>query len=303
MAVNLLLSYAYHSKTDLAEVRKLIGPNQKLMIDSGAFTAYTLGKPIELSQYLNFLKKWEGVYDYAITLDVIGDPKETANNLRTLQKANLSVLPVYTATAKIEELKALAKDYDYLAFGGVVGTPRSLKYPATYQVVKVAGELGARVHALGQANSFIFKQARAYSGDSSNAFRGKWGMVMLWDWENRKERVFAFGAKRPDFGKRKISAKDRKILEAYDFPFSELSDKNFDLQTFHNTLITYGLLMAAIMEEEMRQGGDRPTIYTAVSSYDKGDVERCIELWENNNFAPPIKAIINRSKERKNRGG
>mgnify|MGYP003336480742 FL=1 len=76
MSVDILLSFAFHRTTDLGAVRAALGPDQRLMIDSGGFTAFSKGKEIRLSDYIAFLRHWEGAWDYAMSLDVIGNPQE-----------------------------------------------------------------------------------------------------------------------------------------------------------------------------------------------------------------------------------
>ena len=85
MAVNLLLSFAYHADTDLRTIRTRLRCGQ-LMIDSGAFTAYTSGRRIRVYDYARYLTRWAGVWDHAITLDRIGDPANTRRNTRMLHE-------------------------------------------------------------------------------------------------------------------------------------------------------------------------------------------------------------------------
>ena len=73
MSLNLLLSYAFHAKTDLARIRAAM-PCGRIMIDSGAFTAYTKGQAVDIVAYAEYLEHWRGCWDHAITLDAIGDP-------------------------------------------------------------------------------------------------------------------------------------------------------------------------------------------------------------------------------------
>lgn len=182
VSCDLLLSFAFHAKTDLQSVKAALGVNQMLMIDSGAFTAYTLGKPISIDNYIAYLQHWYGVYDYAMNLDVIGNPRATAKNLLTLQGHGLNVVPIYTARAKVAELRAMTKDAEYIAYGGLVGVPKRLQIPATKTVVDIAASNGARVHALGQTSAQMFDYAAPYSGDSSKASTTfRWRQLPLYD--------------------------------------------------------------------------------------------------------------------------
>ncbi len=172
MSVDLLLSYAFHARTDMAEVREALGPHQRLMIDSGAFTAFTKGKPVDIKQYAKFLDKWRDVFDYAMTLDVIGDTEATQRNLEWLLGEGHDVIPIYTARAPFSEFERLAERFDYIAYGGLVGVPPNLQRAALRHAVSVAHSYGCRVHALGQASLRAFRLTGTDSGDSSRASAG-----------------------------------------------------------------------------------------------------------------------------------
>lgn len=80
----MLLSYAYAKKRTAAEVRELLN-GADLIVDSGAFTALSSGKPIEHDEYLAWLLEHgrELGIRFAFSLDVIGDPEASwANYLR-----------------------------------------------------------------------------------------------------------------------------------------------------------------------------------------------------------------------------
>lgn len=124
-----------------------------------------------MTNYIAYLKHWQGAYDYAMNLDVIGDAQATARNLLTLQGHGLDVVPIYTATADVAELRAMTKDAKYIAYGGLVGVPKRLQIPATKMVVDIAEGNGAKVHALGQTSKQMFDYSNAYSGDSSAVSR------------------------------------------------------------------------------------------------------------------------------------
>lgn len=294
MAVDILLSYAYHAKTDLSLIRSALGPNQKLMIDSGAFTAYTLGKPIQLTEYAEFLNRWRGVYDYAITLDVIGNPKETANNLRFLEKKQLSVLPVYTATAHLRELKALAKDYDYLAFGGVVGVPKHLRVPATKRVVEEAQNSGAKVHTLGQASIDMFKKTGAYSGDSSSASQmPKYASLPIYNPRSHSFISCVLGDKR-------LWQKYADLFYSYGLPAQACLTGDI-IRDRKKRIVGYraGILAVAAMSADLRQEKDTPRAYSAITHPTEGPAAIYIAAtdWRTANLPSPLRQLAERSNE------
>lgn len=167
MAVNLLLSYAFHEKTDLATVRRDLVCGQ-LMIDSGAFTAHSIGRPVSLDSYATFLERWRGQWDHAITLDVIGDGKASAANTRKLHARGLPVMPVFTRGDKIEDFDAMVRDAGFVCVGGLVGMPRKAQTARIGMLQRRAQDLGGGIHALGIGSITTLRATRPYSADASS---------------------------------------------------------------------------------------------------------------------------------------
>lgn len=181
MGVNILLSYAFHDRTDLARVRKDLVCG-RLMIDSGAFTAFTKGRKIPLDSYSNYLETWRGCWDHAITLDVIGDGKATAANTRKLHARGLPVMPVFTMGDTLADFDAMVKDTGYICVGGTVGLPLKHQLARVRMLQRRALDLGGGIHALGVGSMTALRAARPYSADASSvsgAFR--FGTVVFFD--------------------------------------------------------------------------------------------------------------------------
>ena len=167
LTANVLLSYAYHQKTDLADVHRKLRCGQT-MIDSGAFTAHTLGKQISLKEYAEYLQHWQGYWDHAITLDVIGDMQGTARNTRKLHEMGIPVMPVFTRGGKIADFDAMVKDVGYVCLGGMVGMRTSAIIKRVGMLQQRAESMGGGVHALGVGSTRMLRAARPYSADASN---------------------------------------------------------------------------------------------------------------------------------------
>lgn len=164
MAVNLLLSYAFHRRTDLAAVRSDLVCG-RLLIDSGAFSAGT--RPVRLDDYGAFLQRWSGCWDHAITLDVIGDPAASRVNTRRLHTRGLPVMPVFTRSDTLAEFDAMVRDCGYVAVGGLVGLPRPVQLARVSMLQRRATDLGGGVHALGIGSLATIRASRCYSADAS----------------------------------------------------------------------------------------------------------------------------------------
>jgi hypothetical protein len=168
--MDVLLSYAYHAKTDLGFVRHKIG-DSLLVVDSGAYTAHFSAskKQISLHEYADFLKRWEPFYSAAITLDVIHNPAATARNTKRLQRMGCRVLPVFQTGTPLAEFDAMVTDNGYVAVGGIAGmgnTRKGLRADYVTMLATRARNLGGHVHLLGVNGGAVLRSG-VYSADTS----------------------------------------------------------------------------------------------------------------------------------------
>jgi hypothetical protein len=284
MSVDLLFSFAFHKRIDLAAVRDAVGDDANIMIDSGAFTAHSTGKPIKLADYMAFLEHWRGVYNYAMSLDVVHNTIATARNLVTLTDAGHRVLPVYTATANERELRRIARDFDYIAYGGMVGVPKTLQQAATKRVVDICRETNTRVHALGQASAQMFAVSQAHSGDSSAVSR----MTLI-----RSLQVYDYSRRQMINGK--IGDKEDWRNNARLYQSYGLNARAFIsgaiIKEKEQRLIGYtaGLLSTALLANHLQRNNKQPIMY---SSLGNGEIlisgkEAGID-WRTNNLHPQL---------------
>lgn len=248
MSVDLLFSFAFHKRLDFAEVRDAVGPDANIMIDSGAYTAHSTGKPIKLADYMAFLEHWRGTYNYAISLDVIHNTIQTARNLIALTDAGHQVLPVYTATGNERELRRIARDFNYIAYGGLVGVPKNLRHNATARVVNICNETNTKVHALGQASQDLFNHTKAHSGDSSAVSRmALIRSLQLYDY-NRYQMMNAIVGKRDEW------RKHARLFKSYGLNARSFISGDI-LKNKTERLIAYdaGIISAALMSSALQR--------------------------------------------------
>lgn len=169
--LNLLFSYAFYKSTDMDTLLAPLGPYRdkvRVMADSGAFTAWTTGEPVKLTEYAKWLRRWHHQLDYAINLDVVGDAEGTRKNQDRLDKMGLVTMPVFHVREDWSYLEHYASNYDYLLFGGMVDRRyRSVLRPWIEHAMGVV-DGRARVHALGTAGPVI-EGLGIHSADSSAA--------------------------------------------------------------------------------------------------------------------------------------
>jgi hypothetical protein len=152
----------------------------KLMIDSGAFTAFNSGKVIRVEDYSDFIKRFTDKFKshvkdlYFVNLDVINDAKGSNKNLQYLEEKGNSVLPVLTYQAPLADLTRFLDNYDYILFGGLVGKKNEpLKawldfcFSRVMKKYKVTGKM-PRIHLLGVTKEWALSRYPIYSSDSSS---------------------------------------------------------------------------------------------------------------------------------------
>lgn len=167
MAVNVLVSFGVLPRVDLAVVRASVMCG-RVLVDSGAFTAYRAGTAIPLDGYAEFLERWRGQWHHAITLDVIGDPKASARNTRRLHERGLPVMPVFTIGARLAEFDAMVADAGYVAVGGNVGAAKGSVRARSVMLQRRARDAGGGIHLLGVGSMGTLRAVRPYSADTSS---------------------------------------------------------------------------------------------------------------------------------------
>jgi hypothetical protein len=96
-----------------------------VFVDSGAFSAFTLGATIDLKKYVTFLKNKKDIYHIASNIDVIGEHAEQAtyDNQKKLEQmlGRGIICPVHHVRDEDYWLQRyLDEGYDYIFLGGMV---------------------------------------------------------------------------------------------------------------------------------------------------------------------------------------
>lgn len=90
----LLCSYWYFKNKPLAKFCEELGYRPEILLDSGAWTAFTKGKHVNLLDYIEYIRKNQEYITKHITLDVIGDPLSTLLIWELMRDMSLSPIPV-----------------------------------------------------------------------------------------------------------------------------------------------------------------------------------------------------------------
>ena len=97
-----------------------------LFLDSGAFSAWTQHKKVNIKEYIRFIKEHKDLLGVYANLDVIGiggkqpnelTAKKTLKNQHRMEEAGLKPLPCFHFGEPFSYLEHYVKNYDYLALG------------------------------------------------------------------------------------------------------------------------------------------------------------------------------------------
>jgi len=173
----LLESYLYFKKRDYKkwhEERKLL--DRDLFLDSGAFSAFTLGKKINIDEYINFIKKNKKNINVYATLDVIGDYKATNKNTEYMESKGLNPLPTFHFGSPLEELERLCNKYEYIALGGLVPLSMQRKklenwLNKCFKVIVNRKKI-TKVHGFGVNSFWAWEKYPFYSVDATSWVMG-----------------------------------------------------------------------------------------------------------------------------------
>lgn len=163
----LLLSYSYFKNKPLFKIVERFGYTPKIMLDSGAFTAYTKGKNIALPDYLNYILNNKKYIYYYIALDVINDSYITYQYYLIMKAKGFNPIPVFHYQ---EDFIYLARYYNnnerYIALGGTVPEKNKEKVKIWIETVtSVYSDLD--LHLLGTSSKRFSSNLNIVSCDSS----------------------------------------------------------------------------------------------------------------------------------------
>jgi hypothetical protein len=163
-----LVSYAYLRDQPASKVSSILAyPRFETLIDSGAFTAFSLGTEIKLSDYLEFLGKYRHRLFGYMALDKLQDPTATERQLRQMLAEGFRPVPVHVFgddEARMDELFGLS---EWVALGGL-RRPHRGAAPLEYLAQKMRWAAGRKVHWLGYVQQGPIRRFRPFSCDSSS---------------------------------------------------------------------------------------------------------------------------------------
>ena len=174
---HILESFHYINNQKTVDVMRQQGA--KVFLDSGAFSAYSLGVSIDINAYCDYIIRNRDILrieDGAVmasVLDGIGDPLKTYQNQLYMESKGAKPLPCFHYGEDPRYLEWYVQNYEYITIGGLVG--RAQKDQQTWldtmwneYMIDGSGNAKLKVHAFGMTAPELMKRYPWYSVDSSS---------------------------------------------------------------------------------------------------------------------------------------
>ena len=160
-------------------VDQMRADNASIFLDSGAFSAYTLGVELSVDDYCNYIKRNMDILrveDNAVmasVLDGIGDPLQTYRNQLHMEALGAKPLPCFHAGEDERYLEHYVRNYEYITLGGMVGSSTKqlciwLDRMWERYLTDGSGRPRLKVHGFGITAIPIVERYPWYSVDSSS---------------------------------------------------------------------------------------------------------------------------------------
>ena len=151
----------------------------QIFLDSGAFSAFTLGVHISVEDYCEYIKRNRDIIRIednvvmASVLDGIGDPLQTWRNQLEMELRGAKPLPCFHAGEDERYLEWYVQNYEYITLGGMVGSSTKqlciwLDRMWDRYLTDGSGRARIKVHGFGITAVPIMERYPWYSCDSSS---------------------------------------------------------------------------------------------------------------------------------------
>jgi hypothetical protein len=170
---------SWHYVNNPRLIRHMRETGIKVFLDSGAYSAHTLGVDLKVSDYCTYIKENEdfirvedGIPMVSV-LDGIGDAQLTYQNQCEMERLGVRPLPCFHAGEDIRYLEHYVANYEYITLGGMVGARPDqlaiwLDRVWDQCLVDGAGRSKVRVHGFGITSIPLMERFPWESCDSSS---------------------------------------------------------------------------------------------------------------------------------------
>lgn len=183
--VNALVSFHYYKDVDVGALAR---GGLRMIGDSGAFSAFNTGNPMDLGAFADWAARWQTSLAWVASLDVINDSDGTWANYRVLRdRYRLDVIPTVHYGADPSLLDRYAADgVDMIGLGGMVGRKGQPKHLLRWCLAVFRYQRdhhpNMRFHGWGVTHPALVNSLPWYSVDSSGTSASyRYGRLALYD--------------------------------------------------------------------------------------------------------------------------
>jgi len=174
---HILESWHYVGKQSFVDAMRADGA--QIFLDSGAFSAYTLGVELSVREYCEYIQRNEDIIRkedgilMASVLDGIGDPLQTYRNQLEMEARGVRPLPCFHFEEDSRYLDYYVANYEYITLGGMVGATTQqlrnwLERVWENHLIDGSGRAKIKVHGFGITAVPLMEEFDWYSCDSSS---------------------------------------------------------------------------------------------------------------------------------------
>lgn len=161
-----------YTHSTLADMQYDHGYGAEVALDSGAFSAWSKGTPVNLDEYIKFVHSNRHMFSWYANLDVIGNAKATWDNQKEMERQGLRPLPCFHMGEDYKYLYRYMNNYEYIALGGVVGASTRkimlwLDGLFADRVTDSQGRPFCKFHGFGLSSPKVIRSFPWYSADSA----------------------------------------------------------------------------------------------------------------------------------------
>jgi len=159
-----------------------------ILLDSGAWSAFTQNNPIDIYQYISFIKSKGSNLTGYFNLDVVEDSVNSYKNFLIMKEEGLNPIPVFHVQAGIKDINYLLKymeTEEYIAIGSIanISTKRRIENLDMIwrdYLVDDKKMPKVKVHGLGLLSPELLSRYPWYSVDSSSWVQfAKFGAILV----------------------------------------------------------------------------------------------------------------------------
>lgn len=229
------------------------GKKGKIFIDSGAYTAYTKGRPLDVDEYISFINANDDYLDIFAQVDKIpgthGKPKTVEeileapeiswNNyiyMRPQMKSPDKLIPIFHRREDFKWLELMLEttfNGAHIPYIGIAATTDSTFnekrnwFHKVFEIIRKSSNPKVMTHAFGMTSFRLLQQFPWKSADSTSWIQTganggivtKWGVMLVSCWQdNDKNNIIHLGEK----GKEVTD-----FIESFGFTVEQLNEKAF----------------------------------------------------------------------------